>query len=350
MNQSKRLLWRSPSAHTLYQLLRTISLLYGRWSTSGSDRGNAHFFTATWNTIEGTGEKKKKEQTNNMLGLTQVQKESYVTLCMCRLTLVWTLPKLPQSYWNADSIFFHWSGPSLIPTRLSAPVSGVDWSLASPFANCQLLSLFLSHSLTGVPSTLPVTSRSRVQNTLSCFAPKQTKESSAWRTTYTINNTYPKFFINDPDRLLDMIDALVIRRSNPMVHRITFVSISQHEDGPIQQYLVCFRTTATDLNFSCLRCEHDLSDICIKDKFIRGIANDALQINLLAKAGVLKSLDQNVSHAKAFLSARQGQIAINDTSDVGYNPDVDVSQAKEKQDCSDQRRQYWNLQHCYLQK
>ena len=27
----------------------------------------------------------KKEQTNNMLGLTQVQKGSYVTLCICRL-------------------------------------------------------------------------------------------------------------------------------------------------------------------------------------------------------------------------------------------------------------------------
>ena len=31
----------------------------------------------------------KKEQTNNMLGLTQVQKGSYVTLCICRLTLAW---------------------------------------------------------------------------------------------------------------------------------------------------------------------------------------------------------------------------------------------------------------------
>ena len=71
-----------PLGPQLQQLLRTISLLYGRWSTSGSDRGNAHFFTATSNTIEGAGE--KREQTNNtnkILSLTQVQKESYVTLC-----------------------------------------------------------------------------------------------------------------------------------------------------------------------------------------------------------------------------------------------------------------------------
>ena len=40
--------------------------LYGRWSTSGSDRGNAHFFTGTSNTIEGN-RRKENEQKNNML-------------------------------------------------------------------------------------------------------------------------------------------------------------------------------------------------------------------------------------------------------------------------------------------
>ena len=50
---------------------------------------------------QGNGRKENKR--TKRLGLTQAQKESYVTLCMCRLTLVWTLAKLPQSYWNADS-------------------------------------------------------------------------------------------------------------------------------------------------------------------------------------------------------------------------------------------------------
>ena len=50
-------LWRYPLGPTLHQLLRTISL-YGRWSTSGSDRDIAHFFTATRNTIERVGEKR----------------------------------------------------------------------------------------------------------------------------------------------------------------------------------------------------------------------------------------------------------------------------------------------------
>ena len=133
----------TPSRPPLHEPLLIIPLLYGRWSTSGSDRGIAHFLTAT--RIK-SREQEKKEQTNKHLGLTQVQKECYVTLCMCRLTLVWTLAKLSQSYWNADSMFFHWSGPSLMSTRLSAPVSGVNWSLSSPFANSPLLSPFVSLS------------------------------------------------------------------------------------------------------------------------------------------------------------------------------------------------------------
>ena len=75
-----------------------------------------------------------------------------------------------------------WLDP--ISCRLVSPLSSVDWSLKSPFANCQLRAP-LSNSLPASPY-LPVTSRSRVQNPLSGFALKQTKESSAWRTTYIV--------------------------------------------------------------------------------------------------------------------------------------------------------------------
>ena len=50
-----------PRPPRIRQLLRTISLL-GRWSTSGSDRGIAHFFIATRNTIKGVGGKRTNEQ------------------------------------------------------------------------------------------------------------------------------------------------------------------------------------------------------------------------------------------------------------------------------------------------
>ena len=131
-----------------------------------------------------------------------------------------------------------------------------------------------------------------------------------------IINTYPKYFTTDPDKLLEMTEALVTQRSNPMVHRITFASISQHEDEPIQQYLVHLRSTAIDCNFSCPHCDHDLSDTYIKDQFIKGIANDTLQTDLLAKARLLKSLDQNICHAEAFESALRDQTTMNDTSDI----------------------------------
>ena len=132
----------------------------------------------------------------------------------------------------------------------------------------------------------------------------------------TIINTYPKFFTTDPDRLLEMIEVLVTQKSNPMVHWTTFTSISQHEDKPIQQYLVRLRATATDCNFSCPCCDHDLSNIYIKDQFIRGIANGALQTNLLVKAELLKSLNQNVYHAEAFELTLRDWTAMSDSSDV----------------------------------
>ena len=60
-----------PRPHKYVNLFETISL-YGRWSTSGSDRGIVHFFIATRNTIKGVGGKRTK---NKILGLTQGARE-----------------------------------------------------------------------------------------------------------------------------------------------------------------------------------------------------------------------------------------------------------------------------------
>ena len=98
-----------------------------------------------------------------------------------------------------------------------------------------------------------------------------------------IVNTHPDFFTNVPD---GMVGALVTQKPN-----LT------------QSYLIYLRATALDYDFTCPSCEHNLSGIYIKDKLIRGIANDALQADLLAKAGTHKSLEQNVCHTEAFESA-----------------------------------------------
>ena len=173
----------TPSAPTLHQLLRTISL-FGRWSTRGSDRGIAHFFTTTRNTIEGAGE--KREQTNNMLGLTQVQKGSYITLCMCRLTLAWVSSENSTTLLECQLILTRL--PSLPGPHLIQLVSLLRCRLVTRVTLRQLPT-YQSFCLTlwlAFPYPFPVMSRSQIQNPLSGFAPKQTRESSAWRTSYIV--------------------------------------------------------------------------------------------------------------------------------------------------------------------
>ena len=111
-----------------------------------------------------------------------------------------------------------------------------------------------------------------------------------------IINAHPNFFTTDPDKLLDTVEALVTQRSSPIVHCLAFASMSQDEGEPIQIYLVHLRAVAVDCSFLCPSCEHDLSDIYNKDQIIRGVPNDTLQADLLAKAGTPKTLEQNVRH------------------------------------------------------
>ena len=101
---------------------------------------------------------------------------------------------------SADSSWLllpHWlSDP--ISCRLVSLLSGVDWPLASPFANS--FSEFLWSNSSRVP--LPTSGHVEISgpNPLSGFAPKQTKGLSAWRTTYIVlhneqlNLQHCKFF------------------------------------------------------------------------------------------------------------------------------------------------------------
>ena len=94
----------------------------------------------------------KKEQTNNMLGLTLVQKGSYVTLCICRLTLAWISR---EKFYNATGMPTYLDQTSLtgldhLSSRLVSLLSGVDSPVPSSVANCLLL-VPLSNSLTRVP-------------------------------------------------------------------------------------------------------------------------------------------------------------------------------------------------------
>ena len=67
---------------------------------------------------------------------------------------------------------------------LASLLSNVDHLCPCPVANSQLQAPF--PTLFSRPLPLPVTVRIQVQNPLSGFAPKQTKESSAWQATYIV--------------------------------------------------------------------------------------------------------------------------------------------------------------------
>ena len=142
--------------------------------------GVTHISCHYKNTIEGTGEKRTNEQT---LGVNSSSEREFCnTLCMCRLTLVRVTSENSTKQLECrhlDSIFF-------------TGLSSADWPLCScvdcpcpcPVANSQLRAPF--STLFSRPLPLPVTARIQVQNPLSGFAPKQTKESSAWRATYIV--------------------------------------------------------------------------------------------------------------------------------------------------------------------
>ena len=129
-------------------------------------------------------------------------------------------------------------------------------------------------------------------------------------------NTHGDFFEKSSDDLLDIIKNIVTQKSNPLVHRMTFAGLSQGQTESIQNYRIRLKSLAQDCNFSCPKCEYDLSEMYIKDHMIRGLDNETLQTDILAKARSLTSLDKVVKHAEAFEAALGDQAKLSDVSDV----------------------------------
>ena len=131
-----------------------------------------------------------------------------------------------------------------------------------------------------------------------------------------IVNTYPKFFTLEQSQLLDVIERIVTQKSNPMIQRMSFTGLMQGEFETLQTFVVRLRAAAQDCEFSCPGCQYDLFEIYIKDQLIKGIFNENLQMDTLAKAKSLPKLDDVIKHCEAFKAALRDQSRLTDVADV----------------------------------
>ena len=137
-------------------------------------------------------------------------------------------------------------------------------------------------------------------------------------TQTAIINTYPDYFKIPTDDLLDKIEAIVTRKSNPTVHRMTFSGMVQQDNETVQAYVIRLKSAATDCEFACPKCKHDMSSMYIRDQVIKGLSNDVLQTDILAKADHLKELDDVVKHGEAFKAALHDQMLMQEGGEAHH--------------------------------
>ena len=126
----------------------------------------------------------------------------------------------------------------------------------------------------------------------------------------TLINSFPEFLQLPEDHMLKTIESVVTKRANPVVHRMNFGNLTQHESESIQS------TLAIDCELSCPTCCVNISAMHISDQFIRGLHNLQLQTDILAKACNLKTVEDIVKHAEAFETALRDQSQFQHSADV----------------------------------
>ena len=121
-----------------------------------------------------------------------------------------------------------------------------------------------------------------------------------------VSNCKDFFEMNETD-LLKGLESILTQRANPSVHRMQFGALAQAEQETIQNFITRLRSAAVECEFSCPSCQHDLCEVNLRDQFIRGLTNNLLQTDILAKAGQLTTLDLVISHAESFEAALRDQ-------------------------------------------
>ena len=132
----------------------------------------------------------------------------------------------------------------------------------------------------------------------------------------SIINTADNFFSLSENDILDLVEKIVTKRSNPSVHRLAFSNLTQSENEPVKEFVVRLKSHARDCEFTCPSCAHDMVPTNVKDQLIRGLHNSALQTDILAKSETLKNLESIVKHAESFETALHDQSKLQNPSEV----------------------------------
>ena len=140
--------------------------------------------------------------------------------------------------------------------------------------------------------------------------------------------TTPDFLTFSESQLLDILESIVTTKSNPTIHRMHFASISQHENEALKDHLVWLRSSVSDCEYSCPNCQHDLSSIHIRDQFICGLYNKRLQVDVLAKANQLKTLEDIMRHCEAFETAIRDHVLLQNHSEINRSSDYQKHERK----------------------
>ena len=132
----------------------------------------------------------------------------------------------------------------------------------------------------------------------------------------SLMHTESDFFSLTEEKMIEILEKIVTKQCNPTVHQLNFRSIHQLQEESIKDFVVRLRSSAPDCEFQCPNCHFDLQSINIKHQFIRGLHNESIQTDILAKASQLKTLEDVIKHSEAFETAQRDQIQLQGSSEV----------------------------------
>ena len=156
--------------------------------------------------------------------------------------------------------------------------------------------------------------------------------------------THPMFLHPEDDATeedaLSIIQSICVRKTHPLVYRMTFCAISQAKGESCQDFLSRIRVAVPDCDYTCPKqtCKADLSSIQVRDQFVRGLYNPTLQALLLKSASGQPDIELStlLTEAQNFEQSLRDQQTISAAMSPSAVNKVELHSDTYSRNCSDE--------------
>ena len=141
------------------------------------------------------------------------------------------------------------------------------------------------------------------------------------RTALYAHMSYDDIMGLNEEQFLDKLEEIVTNKVNPGVCRSQFNGLSQNDGESLKDFMIRLQSKARECRFTCFKCNCVDNDSRVFDRFLIGIRDSRIQIDLFTRINELKTLQDLLKQAEVYETAIKSQSLLANSNEISQTID-----------------------------